>query len=126
MAALRHRLHEHAITNDARNRADKHTAVLGKTPFDERLVVAAAEEAIREAARVRQRHRQQVVRQLAFRGLTIAAPDQRVDPAAVAADRGGYVLRPFLTALDLEAVHGGHSSRSGTARAPARSFGLSR
>jgi hypothetical protein len=50
-------------------RAEVHAAVLREAALDERLVVAAAEEPVGEAARVRERHREQVARELRPRRL---------------------------------------------------------
>jgi hypothetical protein len=97
--------------------------VLGRAPDHQPLVIDAAEEAQRRAARVGQAHRRQLV---GARGWIGDARGGRVARRAIAGDRRRDVGRALQPALDLQAGDpGGDQGRHRRSR-PARSCGDSR
>ena len=110
-------LDEHVAAAHGRDPAEVHAAAAREPALDEGLVIAAAEEAVGEAAAVREGHAEEVAGERGG-GLGGAGAGHGVAPAAIALDRGGHVLRAFLAALDLEAVHAdlgqrGHGAHAG-------------
>ena len=95
-------LDPHARALDALDHAEVEAAVLGEAPFDQRLVVAAAEESVAEAARVGEGRAQQVAPHARDGFLALR---ERVDVVAIRLRRRRHVGRVLLAPLDLEAVH---------------------
>ena len=101
-------------------------AVLRKASLDQRLVIAAGEEAVAEAARVRERHRQQVGLLPLVRFGIVAAPRRRRPPNA-GSRRRRWRRTAAPSAGPRSSARARRAARARAPRAaPARSLGESR